>query len=325
MKNPTDVNFASIGNQVRFLDTVKYYQQSLAALASSLTDDKKAAIYSKCEKYLLSDSALSKTFIYCTKEWKKWVLSYLSSGKGTIPYELVGDFDSLSIAPEDGDFFKSHEFYSSMKDCFEWKKYENLKKFYKTLKLNNLGELNQIYNFQDTIILCEIFERTSAKFQEMFKFNPKKCNSASSFTSCAHRGKSKCCIALPTDVEHVRVFEKTLIGGFSSINKRPALDTEILLNDHNNEKVLYELNIDGKKTNETYLIQNIDDEWEQPIWDAYNQAITIWLYQWTGITNQQPEMITSTNKSNEDVYSGIYTLKSDSNLNALPFPRKSTE
>ena len=81
----------------------------------------------------------------------------------------------------------------------------------------------------------------------MFKFNPKNCNSASSFTSCAHRGKSKCCIALPTDAEHVRVFEKTLIGGFSSINKRPALDTEILLNDHNNEKVLYELNIDGKK------------------------------------------------------------------------------
>ena len=38
-KNPTDVNFASIGNQVRFLNTVKYYQQSLAALASSLTDE----------------------------------------------------------------------------------------------------------------------------------------------------------------------------------------------------------------------------------------------------------------------------------------------
>ena len=31
-KNPTDVIFASIGNQVMFLDTIKYFQQSLEAL-----------------------------------------------------------------------------------------------------------------------------------------------------------------------------------------------------------------------------------------------------------------------------------------------------
>ena len=27
------------------------------------------------------------------------------------------------------------------------------------MKLKNLGELNRVYNFQDTIILCEIFEQ----------------------------------------------------------------------------------------------------------------------------------------------------------------------
>ena len=40
-KNPTDINFASIGNQIQFLDTIKYFQQSLADLASSLTDKEK--------------------------------------------------------------------------------------------------------------------------------------------------------------------------------------------------------------------------------------------------------------------------------------------
>ena len=45
----------------------------------------------------------------------------------------------------------------------------------------------------------------------------------------------------------------------------------------------------------------------------------------TGITNQQAEMINSTCKSNDDVYSRINTLKSDSNLNTLSFTRKSTE
>ena len=37
-KNLTDINFASIGDQVQFLDTIKYFQQSLGALADSLTE-----------------------------------------------------------------------------------------------------------------------------------------------------------------------------------------------------------------------------------------------------------------------------------------------
>ena len=39
--------------------------------------------------------------------------------------------------------------------------YENVKKCYQTMKLNDFGELNKTYNFQDTIILCEIFEQRS--------------------------------------------------------------------------------------------------------------------------------------------------------------------
>ena len=72
------------------------------------------------------------------------------------------------------------------------------------------------------------------------------CNSAISFSGCVHRGKSKCCIALPTEAEHVRVFEKTLNGGFSCVNTRLAFDTETLL-DNKNEKVIFDLYIDGKK------------------------------------------------------------------------------
>ena len=62
-----------------------------------------------------------------------------------------------------------------------------------------------------------------------------------------HRDKSKCLIDFPTDAERVKVFEKTLIGGFSCINTRSAFDTQILLNDKGNEKVLFNLEIDKKK------------------------------------------------------------------------------
>ena len=76
------------------------------------------------------------------------------------------------------------------------------------MKLDNLGVLNKLYNFQDIIILCEISENRTQQLQKLFKYNLKKCNSVSSFSGCVHRDKSKCLIALPTEAEHVRVFEK---------------------------------------------------------------------------------------------------------------------
>ena len=115
------------------------------------------------------------------------------------------------------------------------------------MKLKNLGELNEIYNFQDTIILCEIFEQRSEHLQKLFKYNRRKCNSASSFSSCVHIDKSKCLVALPTDAEHVRVFKKRLVGGFSCVNTTLAFDTQTLLTEIKNGKVLYDLEIDGKK------------------------------------------------------------------------------
>ena len=74
------------------------------------------------------------------------------------------------------------------------------------------------------------------------------------FVDASNRNKSKCCIALPTNAEHVRVFEKTLIGGFSCINTRLAFDTEVLIDKNKNEKVIYDLLIDDKKqTKEFHL------------------------------------------------------------------------
>ena len=118
------------------------------------------------------------------------------------------------------------------------------------MKLKNLGELNRIYNFQDTIIFCEIFEQTSELLQEIFKYNPRKCNSASSFSEWVHCNKSKCSIALPTDAEFIRVFEKTLIGSSCCVNNRLAFDTDILLKNPSSEKVLTEI---GKEKGEKQL------------------------------------------------------------------------
>ena len=114
-----------------------------------------------------------------------------------------------------------------------------LKKNFMLLRLKTLGDMNRIYNFQDTLILCEIFEQRASLLEKLFKFNPRKCNSASSFSGTVHRNKSKGNIVMPTNAEQIRVFEKTLIGGYSCVNTRMAFDTEFFLKDKNNEKVIF--------------------------------------------------------------------------------------
>ena len=96
--NPTNVNFVLIKNQMRFIDTVKYFQQSLGSLADSMTDTERENVKKICRRFLAEKSFLN-------DEDEKWVLDYFSSGKGMIPYQMITDFDSLQITPEDV-FFK---------------------------------------------------------------------------------------------------------------------------------------------------------------------------------------------------------------------------
>ena len=128
-KNPTDVNFAIVQNQVRFIDTVKYYQQSLASLAASMTDTEKENVRKNCMRFL------GEKLMFLNNEQEKWILDYLSSGKGMIPYQMITEFSSLEIKPKDG-FFNKRDFYLSLKEKdISTEEYENVKKFFNMLKL----------------------------------------------------------------------------------------------------------------------------------------------------------------------------------------------
>ena len=147
-----------------------------------MASSEKTAVYEQSKKYLIQEPIISRNFLALNETDQEWILNYLSTGKGTIPYELVTDFDSFNISPEK-DFFEEHYFYSNMKDSImSTKEYEDVKKFYTLLKLSNLGELNKLHNFQDTTVLCETFEQRSHLLKQIFKYNPRKCNSASSFS-----------------------------------------------------------------------------------------------------------------------------------------------
>ena len=146
-----------------------------------------------------------------------------------MPYEKITDINSLEIAPDES-FFKHTEFYSSLNQTnIPFDIYENMKYLYETLKIRNLGDMNDLYNVQDAILLCEIIENRFRQMYEKSGYNPRKCNSASILTGCIQRDLPKVIITLPTNLEHAEMFEKTLTGGYSCVNNRLGFDTEVLL------------------------------------------------------------------------------------------------
>ena len=132
-----------------------------------MTDIERENVRKICQKFL------AERLLFFNEKDEKWILEYLASGKGMIPYQMISDFDSLNITPEK-DFFEYDKFYSTLKEKnISQEEYENVNFFFTILRLKTLGDLNRIYNFQDAAILCEILESRSVLLQKLFKFNPK--------------------------------------------------------------------------------------------------------------------------------------------------------
>lgn len=66
----TNVQYANIGNQVKLLETIKYYQQSLASLAASANEIEKANIR-KNERSLYKEDEKILSFSICFLTRKK--------------------------------------------------------------------------------------------------------------------------------------------------------------------------------------------------------------------------------------------------------------
>ena len=53
--------------------------------------------------------------------------------------------------------------------------------------MRNVGDMNDLYNVQDVILLCKITENRFQFMHDQYGFNPRKCNSASTLSSCIER------------------------------------------------------------------------------------------------------------------------------------------
>ena len=119
--------------------------------------------------------------------------------------------------------------YFLKKQTFSDSDYESSFYLYRTLKIRNLVDMNDLYNAQEVIMLCELGKNRFQFMHDRYGFNPRQCKSASTLSGCIEREMSRVIIALPTSDEVIDIFEQTITCGFSSVNTRLAIDTEILL------------------------------------------------------------------------------------------------
>ena len=85
------------------------------------------------------------------------MLDIISEGKCIIPYEKIVNMNSLFCTPKNGTFFEKTGFFSNLKqkavsdEDYTWSFY-----LYRTLKMHHLGEMNDLHNVQDVILLSQI-------------------------------------------------------------------------------------------------------------------------------------------------------------------------
>ena len=68
--------------------------------------------------------------------------------------------------------------------------------------------MNDLYTVPDVILFCEIAENRFQFMHDQCGFNPRKCNSASTLSSCIEREMSCVIIALRTSNEAVDTLNK---------------------------------------------------------------------------------------------------------------------
>ena len=162
----TNINLATISIKLKFINTYKYFQTSLSSLAATIDENEKSKIE------LLLNQFISQHHYFCflwkslSTSQKDEIIDILNSGKVLIPYKKIMSMHNLDKSLE-RHLFNKGKSYSDLKQ--EQVSDEDCKKskyLYSTLKMRNPHNMNDLYNAQDVILLCEIFKN---KFQIIHK------------------------------------------------------------------------------------------------------------------------------------------------------------
>ena len=78
----THINFSNIAGEIKFIDSLEYYQKSLSELARTLSEEEKAAIKKLAEQFFNQHHYFSNVWVFLNSEKKKKNWKLFRKGKG---------------------------------------------------------------------------------------------------------------------------------------------------------------------------------------------------------------------------------------------------
>ena len=96
----TNINYANIRSQVKIIDTMKYFQVSLARIASAMTEEERNSVKKLTLQFLVRHDYFGLVWKILSKEKRNKVIEIIVDSKGFIPYEKIITIDSLDLKPE---------------------------------------------------------------------------------------------------------------------------------------------------------------------------------------------------------------------------------
>ena len=196
-----------INFEIRFLDSFKFLQTSLANLVSNL----------------------SKEDFHNTKHVFKKNVELLTR-KGVYPYDYVSSLDKLSetqIPPKE-------EFYSQLNDeDISEEDYQHAIKVWNTFECKSIRDYHNLYLKSDVLLLADVFENFRKTCLKHYKLDPAHYYTSPglAWDACLKETGQK--LQLLHDYDMLMMFERGIRGGITHISKRYAEANNKYMKDYN--------------------------------------------------------------------------------------------
>ena len=100
VNNLTNLNFANVRGEIKFIDSLKYYQHSLAELTSSMDLKETDKARTLMNSFLKNHQYFSTVWAFLPPSQQENILVITCEGKGVIPCEIVTGLNSFFLKPE---------------------------------------------------------------------------------------------------------------------------------------------------------------------------------------------------------------------------------
>ena len=196
--------------EIRFIDSFKFLQTSLANLVSNLQPD---------------------DFYNTKREFKKNV--DLLTRKGVYPYDYVSSLEKLSetqLPPKE-------EFYSKLNDeDISEDDYQHAINVWNTFNCKTMRDYHDLYLKSDVLLLADVFENFRKTCMEHYNLDPAHYFTSPGLAWDACLKETGQQLQLLDDYDMLLMFERGIRGGITHISKRYAEANNKYMKNYNPEK-----------------------------------------------------------------------------------------